>query len=110
MPLGLLVRRVFVLALLFSGIFAPWSAAQDPKPMEPAKEAPLKEQTIYVPYAKLRAMFEKEGRGVFLPYYKFQELWKQAQAAAHKIEEFKPPIGAIITQIDSQATTQKDVV
>ena len=32
--------------------------------MEPSKETPLKEQTIYVPYAKLRAMFEKEGRGV----------------------------------------------
>ena len=36
---------------------------------------PLREQSIYIPYSKLRAVFEKEGRGVFLPYEKFQELW-----------------------------------
>jgi hypothetical protein len=111
MPLGPLLRRAVVFALLLLAPLPAMSLAQEPaQPLEPAKETPLKEQTIYVPYAKLRAMFEKEGRGVFLPYDKFQELWKQAQAAARKIEDFKPPVGAIITQIDSQATTQKDVV
>ncbi|MFN0022203.1 MAG: hypothetical protein ACKVP0_28470 [Pirellulaceae bacterium] len=111
MPLGSLTRRAVVFAFLILAAVPAISPAQEPaKPMEPAKETPLKEQTIYVPYAKLRAMFEKEGRGVFLPYDKFQELWKQAQTAARKIEDIKPPIGAIITQIDSQAVTQKDVV
>lgn len=111
MTLGSLIRRAVVFALLCTSGVPALSRAQEPaQPMEPAKETPLKEQTIYVPYAKLRAMFEKEGRGVFLPYEKFQELWKQAQAAARKIEDIKPPVGAIITQIDSQATTQKDVV
>ena len=111
MTLGSLLRRAVVFALLCTSGVPALSRAQEPaQPMEPAKETPLKEQTIYVPYAKLRAMFEKEGRGVFLPYDKFQELWKQAQAAARKIEDIKPPVGAIITQIDSQATTQKDVV
>lgn len=111
MRLGTLIRRAMVFALFCVAISPAMSPAQEPaKPMEPAKEAPIREQTIYVPYAKLRAMFEKEGRGVFLPYEKFQELWKQAQAAAHRIEEIKPPVGAIITQIESQATTQKDVV
>ena len=111
MPLGSLFRRAVVFAFLCAISMPAILPAQEPaKPMEPAKETPLKEQTIYVPYAKLRAMFEKEGRGVFLPYDKFQELWKQAQSAARKIEDFKPPVGAIITQIDSQATTQKDVV
>lgn len=111
MPLGSLIRRAVVVSLLLLATAPVVVLAQEPaKPMEPAKEAPVKEQTIYVPYTKLRAMFEKEGRGVFLPYDKFQELWKQAQAAAHKIEDFKPPVGAIITQIESQATTQKDVV
>ena len=111
MPLGSLLRRAVVFALLCAAGVPALVPAQEPaKPMEPAKEAPVKEQTIYVPYTKLRAMFEKEGRGVFLPYDKFQELWKQAQAAAQKIEDFKPPVGAIITQIESQATTQKDVV
>lgn len=110
MPLHLLLRRavmgwLFVLTLL-PGVL--WSQA--PPPMEPTKEGAIREQTIYIPYAKLRAMFEKEGRGVFLPYDKFQELWKAAQAAAHKAEDQKPTIGAIITQIESQATIQKDVV
>src|SRR6185436_19773484 len=74
MPLGSLLRRVVVFALLCVAAVPAISPAQEPaKPMEPAKETPLKEQTIYVPYAKLRAMFEKEGRGVFLPYDKFQE-------------------------------------
>jgi hypothetical protein len=111
MPLGSLLRRAVVFAFLCAASLPGILPAQEPaKPMEPAKETPLREQTIYVPYAKLRAMFEKEGRGVFLPYDKFQELWKQAQAAARKVEDLKPPMGAIITQIDSQAITQKDVV
>ncbi|HUE72001.1 MAG TPA: hypothetical protein VMP01_14030, partial [Pirellulaceae bacterium] len=73
-------------------------------------EGPIREQTIYIPYAKLRAMFEKEGRGVFIPYEKFQELWNAARSAAAKIEELKPPVGALVTEIDSTATVQKDVV
>ena len=43
------------------------------------KEKSLREQTIYIPYEKLRKVFEKEGRGVFLPYEKFRELWQAAQ-------------------------------
>src|SRR6476660_8705631 len=104
MPLGSLFRRAVAFALLCAASMPAILPAQEAaKPMEPAKETPLKEQTIYVPYAKLRAMFEKEGRGVFLPYDKFQELWKQAQSAARKVEDLKPPVGAIITQIDSHA-------
>ena len=46
---------------------------EEPTAGQPAKN-PLREQTIYVPYSKLRDVFEKEGRGVFLPYDQFQEL------------------------------------
>ena len=28
---------------------------------------PLREQSIYIPYEKLRKVFEQHGRGVFLP-------------------------------------------
>ncbi len=31
----------------------------------------IREQDIYIPYEKLRQVFEKHGRGVFLPYEKF---------------------------------------
>lgn len=111
MSLGLSFSRLamaWVVVLVALPLSALAQAA--PPPMEAAKPGSLREQTIYIPYAKLRAMFEKEGRGVFLPYDKFQELWKAAQGAAQKVEDQKPPLGSIITQIDSQATIQKDVV
>lgn len=113
MPLAHSLRRLIVVALLgLSALLPAMLPGQEPaKPdMEETKEAPIREQSIYIPYAKLRAMFEKEGRGVFLPYDKFQELWKAAQAATRKLEDIKPPFGALITEIDSQATVQKDVV
>src|SRR5688572_21255232 len=84
---------------------AAW-AQYAPKPPEPTpeqiaaaegkKEPQLREQAIYIPYTKLRAIFEKDGRGVFVPYDQFQELWKAARAATRRLEEYKPPIGALI--------------
>ena len=44
--------------------------AQEEKPS--GKEV-LREKTIYVPYEKLEAVFEKEGRGIFLPFGMPQE-------------------------------------
>ena len=44
-----------------------------------ADDQTVREQTIYVPYSKLRDVFEQKGRGVFLPYEEFQKLWKQAR-------------------------------
>lgn len=92
--------------LLLLALAAPLFA-QPAAPAQPAEKAeetpPLREQSIYIPYARLRSMFEKEGRGVFLPYDKFQELWQAAQKAARRIEEIKPPIAALITQAESNA-------
>jgi len=74
------------------------------------KDKSLREQSIYIPYEKLRKVFEKEGRGVFLPYEKFRELWDAAQARRETAAEPKPPVGALITEIDNEATASKDVV
>ena len=71
---------------------------------------PLREQTIYIPYNSLRKVFEQQGRGVFLPYDKFQELWRQARAQQNKTPEAKPPVGALIAEIRNEATVEKDVV
>ncbi len=70
----------------------------------------LREQTIYIPYEKLRKVFEKEGRGVFLPYEKFRELWQAAQTKKVATPEAKPPVAAVITEADHEATVSKDVV
>jgi len=95
---------------------SPLATAQEPAQPEPkpavteAEAKPAREQTIYIPYTKLRQIFEKEGRGVFVPYDEFQRLWKAAQAAAKKIEEFKPPVATLIAEIDSRATVSRDVM
>jgi len=70
----------------------------------------INEQTIYVPYEKLRDVFERDGRGVFLPYDKFQELWKQARNNQPKKPNLKAPLGALITDIESTATLGKEIV
>lgn len=74
------------------------------------QDKPLREQSIYIPYEKLRKVFEKEGRGVFLPYEKYRELWQAAQARKTEAAAAKPPVGAVITEIDNEATAAKDVV
>lgn len=75
-----------------------------------AGEPPLREQTIYIPYSKLRGVFEKEGRGVFLPYDKFQELWKKARESSAAQPEQRPPVDALVTEIDNEAVVEKDAV
>lgn len=70
----------------------------------------LVEQSIYIPYAKLREVFEVEGRGVFLPYEQFQELWRAARASQNQPPEQGPPVAAVITEIESQAVVAGDVV
>lgn len=77
---------------------------------QPAAEQPLREQTIYVPYAKMRKIFEQPGRGVFLPYEEFQTLWKEARAAKLTPPEQKPPLDALITDIENEATVAEEVV
>ena len=70
----------------------------------------LREQDIYIPYEKLRQVFEKHGRGVFLPYEKFEELWRAAQDKTRPAGEPRPPVGAVITEIENEAVVAKDVV
>jgi hypothetical protein len=89
---------------------APTWAADPPAAEKPAVEKPLREQTIYVPYDKLRQVFEQHGRGVFLPYEKFQELWQAAQRATAPSAEAKPPVAAMISSADSEAVAGKDVL
>ncbi|MEE3370648.1 MAG: hypothetical protein VX346_15015 [Planctomycetota bacterium] len=90
---------------------APGEAAQQAKPEGPAESrSELREQTIYIPYTKLRGIFEKEGRGVFIPYEQFQQLWKKARAG--EVEPVRPesPVKALLTEVSNQATVAEDVV
>ncbi|MHB8970990.1 MAG: hypothetical protein ACYC3X_11245 [Pirellulaceae bacterium] len=71
---------------------------------------PLREQTIYIPYEKLKNVFEKPGRGVFVPYEKFQELWNAARARTRAEQSPERPVDAVITEIDNDATIADQVV
>lgn len=104
------VAALLGLALGSSG--AVGLAAQESSDREKEAKAapPIHEQDIYIPYEKLRQVFEKHGRGVFLPYDKFQELWQAAQDKTRPAADAKPPVGALITEIDNAATVEKDVV
>jgi hypothetical protein len=93
------------------GATAAASRAAQPAAVDEAdREKVLREQTIYIPYEKLRRVFEKEGRGVFLPYEKFQELWRAAQDKGRPAAEPRPPVGSLILESDNEATVAKDVV
>lgn len=107
---------VAILALMALSVSAS-SWAQDPEPPDAAalaagqtKPTPWREQTIYIPYKQLQKVFEEQGRGVFLPYEKFQELWKKAQASEPQPVDERPPLGAIVTEIASEATVGRDVI
>ncbi len=110
-------------AVLAAGLMGPTATrAQDSQPAEAsAAETPdtgtaeseadtLREQSIYIPYEKLRGVFEEHGRGVFLPYEQFQELWRAAREKDSATVAPKPPVAAIIAEIDNVATVEKDVV
>jgi hypothetical protein len=88
----------------------PGKATDSPTPETAKAERALLEQDIYIPYDKLRGVFEKHGRGVFLPYEKFDELWKAAREKTRPAAEPRPPVGAIITEIENEAVVSKDVV
>jgi hypothetical protein len=89
-----------------------WPAsAQPPAPEEGSSaDQTIREQTIYVPYSKLRKVFEQQGRGVYLPYEEFQKLWQQARAAMATPPDEQPPVAALIAEINSTATVEADVV
>src|SRR6056297_1250792 len=87
------------------------SAADPSRDTDPETDRSLREETIYIHYQKLPTVFEKEGRGVFIPYERFQQLW---QAAQQQLKQTEPPaetpVKALISEITSDATITDRVV
>ncbi|MHC4463936.1 MAG: hypothetical protein ACYS30_21250 [Planctomycetota bacterium] len=77
--------RYFTVIVILCGISIPLasvgSAAGDKnnKGILPSK--------VYVPYEKLKGVFEKEEQGVFLSYKEFQKLWRAAQGRPAGVSE-----------------------
>ncbi len=115
-PRAVVLVAAFAGSLFWSGIAVaqeqpPATTPAAPgAPVETKPEKPLREQTIYIPYSKLRETFEKEGRGVYLPYDQFQELWRKARLADQPEIVQRPPAGVLITDIESEASVERDVM
>lgn len=99
-----------IVILLLSWNTVPGRAGEPPEEAGPNDPAKLREKTVYIPYEKLRETFEREGRGVFLPYEEFQELWRAAVDRIPKPPDLKPPIQALLTEVSNEATVSRDVV
>ena len=101
------------MALLTSLCLSP-SFAQSPPEVadlsDSSESDSLREESIYIPYEKLREVFEREGRGVFLPYDRFMALWQAARDAKAPAHPDAPPVDALIVESDNQAMVKADVV
>ena len=102
------IRQALMLTALMGSFVLNTLSGQE-QPVAPV-ESEIREQTVYIPYTELKALFEKEGRGVFLPYEEFQTLWKAARANSNDLVEVKPPLGSLITEVDSKASLNGDVM
>ena len=87
-----LFRPCRVLLLLPLLLFAATLRAQttDPSP----SPAPFP-RTVYTPYEKLEQVFENEGRGVFLPYREFLDLWNKLNLPAD-LKKNPPPVDGVL--------------
>ncbi len=54
------------------------------------------ERQIYLPYEDLEAVFEKDGRGVVVPYREFLQLWNELNAKRAEEAEEEPPLGGVV--------------
>ena len=59
-------------------------------PLTKGQNAAPPEKNIYIPYNRLWETFEKDKRGVFLPYDQFQTLWQKAYGEKPKEPQALP--------------------
>ncbi len=71
----------------------------------------LIERSIYIPYEKLRDTFERQQRGVFVPYEEFDRLWELARKATQPVKVEPPPrSGIIVAALNRAAATRERIV
>ncbi len=104
-----LLLRYLVASITLGSSLAACLAQQETEPKPPERAVP-REQTIYIPYDKLKDVFEREGRGVFLPYNQFQKLWQEARSAKNRSDPDSPPVDVILVSAENTATIEKEVM
>lgn len=57
-----------------------------------------RERTVYVPYEELEKVFQDGGRGVFLPYREFLDLW--GELTLKREQDDKPPTDGVVSRAE----------
>ena len=98
-------HRLLLCLLLFTTLAGPAIGQDEPaKPDGDGDETSLLERMIYVPYRKLRDVFEKQDASVVMPYAEYLKmLEKLAEPKGDK------PLDGVITQADYKAVVEGDV-
>ena len=82
------------------------SPAPVPAPSKPAapdaSKLPVRERerTIYVPYDELEKVFQDGGKGVFLPYREFLDLWNELTLKREEDKEKPAPTDGVVSKAD----------
>ncbi|MDA0660486.1 MAG: hypothetical protein O3C60_16885 [Planctomycetota bacterium] len=91
-----------VTLFLINSFLVARSNADDSVP--PPADNAVREQTVYIPFDDLRETFERQGRGVFIPYERFQELWEAARKAQLPlVQPPAAPVKAVVNRAEHQA-------
>ena len=90
------MRIAFILTvLLIATTLPPFVIAQGESGAPADAPGVRVEKSYYVPFEKIEEVFEKTGRGIFLPYEEFLELWNKANVKPPEKTE-GPPADAVI--------------
>ncbi|MDB6075473.1 MAG: hypothetical protein JWO89_3113 [Verrucomicrobiaceae bacterium] len=103
-------RRILTLCVSFvAGMVLAQAPAPTPPPVIspplPAAEATKqtvreRERTIYVPYDQLEKVFQDGGKGVFLPYREFLDLWNELTLKRKDEEQKPPPADGVVSKAE----------
>lgn len=117
---------VLALALGRSGLAQDTPVAQPPAPTseapgasqppdqdqpgayQPGEKPPLRqEHIIYLPFERLRDVFENEDSSIVLPYAQFLEMWNRLVQPDQPPAQ--PPVGGVITRADYVGSVRGDL-
>lgn len=101
--------RAFVFSLL-AMCLTPALLAQEPAPAAndklPVRE---RERRVYVPFDELEKVFKDGGKGVFLPYREFLDLWNELTIKRTE-DEKPPPADAVLAKAEYTGRVEGDSV
>ena len=71
-------------------------------PAADAAKVPVRERErrIYVPYDELEKVFQDGGKGVFLPYREFLDLWNELTLKREDEKDKPPPTDGVVSKAD----------